>query len=336
MTLRRPAALLFGAWLMTLALASVSAQADAPSKAGWWNAASLGGVVAPMPTTAAGDLHVGQGPQGPTAYAAVAYDLAGQPGSTAVLELKVTRNSTVGTPDLTACLTKSATWKAADNGPVADGPAFDCSANSVSGLISADGNTVTFLLGEAQQKAGGFSLAIVPAAQSLPFQVDLTKAGTQSLTLSDAGAAFEPTTPAGPAADVDVSPALPSEVPHSGVGAPLNVDIPPLPGAPTMAQPAPEPALAAPATAQPLAVPAAVASLLPPLDNRQRYLAGILLALIVGALIWAMQNQSPEPRLIGGLARALPAVPLTARPGAVTGGIGRFAVLRTGPPRRLR
>ena len=99
-------------------LLAASASATAPSKSGWWNAATANGVALPQPTTSAADLHVGQGPNGPSAYAAVAYDLPGVTVTSALIELKVVAQSTVGTIFLSACPTKDVVWKAGGNQPI--------------------------------------------------------------------------------------------------------------------------------------------------------------------------------------------------------------------------
>ena len=74
-----------------------------------------------------------------------------------------------------------------------------------------------------------------------------------------------------------------------------------------------------------------------PSGDRERYIAGSVLALLAGALVWALQQPIPAPRRIGGLART--AAPTEALPTALTvgpvRGIGRFAVARTAPARRL-
>src|SRR3954470_5727797 len=138
MKVRRLAVVGAAVGLATLVVSTAAALAQPPAKAGWWNAASAGGAAAPLPTTAAGDLHVGQGPAGPTAIAAVSYDVFGVV-SNAVLELKLTSGTAVGTPALHACVTKDNAWKAQEDGPMSDAPAYDCASNAVPGLPSADG-----------------------------------------------------------------------------------------------------------------------------------------------------------------------------------------------------
>jgi hypothetical protein len=319
-------------------LPAAGATAAAPVKAGWWNVATFGGAALPLPTTAAGDLHVGQGLSGPTAYAAVAYFAKGAV-TAATLELKVTAGRTAGTPALQACPTKDDRWKPAQDGPVTDAPAYNCSRAAVIGVVAADGATVTFLLSEAQLSGATYSLAIVPVAGSAPFQLDLTKPGLQSLTTATYGS---PTvTGSAPAAPAVSWPSGSAAVPAPAVLTGRVTTAPPafaVAAAPQLAAAtAPTPQTAAQAPPDPSAAPAAAALPPLPLSNRDRYEAGTLLALIAGALVWAFQQPATAPRLIGGMARtASPgAVPSGATAASPPRGIGRFAVVRTAPARRL-
>jgi hypothetical protein len=327
---RRTAVVLASTGLLSAAFGAGAAQALPPTKTGWWNAASAGGAALPMPTTTAGDLHIGQAPNGPSAYAAVSYDLLGQAATSASLTLKL--KSALGTPALSACITKDNSWKAAQDGALADAPAFDCAKAGISGVLSAAGDSITFLLNDTQQLAGSYSLAIVPTPGAVPFQVDVEKPGPTSLTPTgltaapDAPAPYQPPPPAGAA-------------PGGGAAAPapMPAGLAPIAPAPAAAQaplvappaaPAPQPAAAPPA------LPPAVATApIQPVSNRERYAAGSLLALIAGGLVWAFQQPGTTPRLIGGLARGEGSVPPPV--GAVRRGIGRFATLRTAPARRL-
>jgi hypothetical protein len=311
---------------------ATAASADAPTKAGWWNAASANGFALPAPTTGTDNLHVAQGPGGPTAYAAVAYDLTGQSISGATLQLKVSANSAVGTTDVMACPTKDASWKAGGNQTYDTRPAYDC-AKGVHGVAAADGTTVTFLLDAAQQLSGAFSLAIVPAQDAVPFSIDFDKPDATSLA-PELDAAAEP---APVAAD-----APPPYQPPAGTGtasAPLSsgtvAQAPPVQlqapvvSAPTVAMPAPA------AAAAPVPPSAPVVAAKPVADSRRvRYEAGTLLALLTGAVVFAAQQPSKRPRLIGGMARKGGPValePVDAQPR----GIGRFAAIRTQPARPL-
>ena len=327
--LRRVAAVSLGTVSLTAALGGL-ALADAPTKAGWWNAATAGGVALPQPTTSTDDLHVSQGPSSPAAIAAVAYDVLGTL-SDATLLLKVVPSSAVGTVSVAACPTKDSTWKAGGNQPYDAAPAYDC-AHGVPGVVAADGSTVTFLLDAAQQlPAGGLSLAIVPQEGATPFSVDFAKPDATSLTAQTEAPAVSAPAPAEPAA--------PPPGPGVGTsgGAPITAGAAVPPPALEAAGPAP---VTAPELPQPQAAPAPAAPPLQaaaarePVDNRDRYAAGTLLALLSGALVWALQQPASAPRLIGGAARKAAPVappPVSARPR----GIGRFATMRTAPARRL-
>ena len=310
-----------------------AARADAPVKTGWWNATSANGMSFPAPGTGADDLHVGQGPAGPSAYAAVAYDVAGQSVIGATLTLKVVANSAVGTTDVLACPTADATWKSGGNQPISAAPAYDC-ARGLPGIRATDGMSVSFLLGLSQQLAGGgFALAIVPAADALPFSVNFAKPDATSLTPDPAGE--EPVAPTDP--DV-VAPPPPAD---PGTGTSGSVGL--LPGtsgdsgfvaAPPAMLPDPAPLAApTPVPSAPSYAPVAAGVPVAPVSNRERYQAGTLLALLSGAMVWAWQQPSRERRKIGGLARseAPEAVQVDAQPR----GIGRFAVARTAPARPL-
>jgi hypothetical protein len=307
------------------------ALADAPVRTGWWNAATAGGVALPQPTTSADDLHVSQGASGPAAFAAVAYDLAGAL-TDATLVLKVVPSSAVGTVDVAACPTRDGAWKAGGNQTIDTAPGYDCAAG-VPGLVAADGTTVTFLIDARQQAAtGGLSLAVVPKADALPFSVDFAKPDASSLSATVETPAVTDPAPAEPAT------ALPPPGPGTSGTAPLG-------GGSVAAPPALEPAgpapVAAPALPQPQAAPAPqpaapvrTAAAAEPISNRDRYIAGTLLALLSGAIVWALQQPTRSPRLIGGAARKVAPV-AAAVVGGRPRGIGRFAALRTAPARRL-
>ncbi len=284
----------------------------------------------PQPTTGADELHVSQGPARPAAYAAVSYDLTGQDVTGAVLTLTVVPDSAVGTTDVLACPTQDVAWKAGGNQPFAEAPKYDC-ATGLPGIRAADGTTVSFLLGPAQLLAGaGYSLAIVPAADALPFSVDFAKPDATSLAPDmPTEQPFEPTTTAPPPPAADPGPGtgssgtvpfLPAAQPPAFVPAPDPV----LPEPAPVAAPAPlAPAYTAPAARAPIA----------PVGNRERYQAGTLLALLTGALVWAWQQPGKERRLLGGLART--AAPERVLVDVRPRGIGRFAAARTAPARPL-
>lgn len=334
MRVRRLTAALGAGAVVCLPVLSGVALADAPVKTGWWNASSANGLSFPQPTSGADDLHVGQGPAGPSAIAAVAYDLTGQSVTGATLTLKVVADSAVGTTDVLACPTADATWKPGGNQPISTAPAYDC-ARGLPGIRATDGTSVSFLLGLSQQLAGGgYALAIVPAADAVPFSVDFAKPDATSLTPDPA--TEEPVAPTDP--DVVAPPPPPAD---SGTG--LSGDVGLLPGtsgdsgfvaAPPAMLPDPAPLAApTPAASAPAFTPRASGAPLAPVSNRERYQAGTLLALLSGALVWAWQQPTRERRKLGGLARteAVEVSAVDARPR----GIGRFAAARTAPARPL-
>jgi hypothetical protein len=201
-------------------------------------------------------------------------------------------------------------------------PVYDCSRLSVPGLVSANGDTVTFLLDDTQQLSGGYSLAIIPLSGAAPFQVDLVKPRQESLTLTVVGP--PPLVVPSPTAAVG----LPSGAAVSA--GPVLVDPPtssqPVVAAPRVAPPAaPAPG---PVQARPVAAPR-------PVSNRERYVAGSLLALFAGAFTWLLQQRSPPLRLLGGVARTSRAARHLIEEVGPIRGIGRFASARTAPARRL-
>jgi hypothetical protein len=331
--MRRTCAVTVGTLGLLSALSGVAA-ADAPTRSGWWNAASANGVALPQPTTGGDDLHVGQGPNGPTAYAAVAYDLTGQAVSGGRLELKVVPNTAVGTIEVQACPTKTATWKAGSDQPYDTRPEYDC-GRPAPGALAPDGTSVTFLLDAPAEALGGYSLAIVPVEGAAPFLVDFAKPDATSLTpevaleqpaeqpaAEDPGAGFVPPA-AGTPGTPPLSPTVTVDAPPLAVAGPVPELAVPVAPAPVSAE--------APVTAAP--VPVAAARPVAPVSNRERYVAGSLLALLAGGFVYALQQPTAQPRLLGGMARkgAPPVLPVSERPR----GIGRFATLRTAPARRL-
>lgn len=323
---RSAAGLAGAAGLAPLLALAAPAWAQAPVRTGWWTAASAAGMALPQPTTAAGDLHVAQGPSGPTAYAAVAYDLLGQAVSGATLQLKVAPNSSLGKALLLACPTKDGSWPAGGNQPYDKAPAYDC-ANGDPGLLAADGSGVTFFL-DPPPGGAGYSLAIVPAPGAAPFSLDLVKPDAASLAVQTQDVAAPP----GP---VPPPPAPPAATTAGTGWAPIGAGAAPL--APAAALPAP--AVAGPAVPAPQAAPspAAPSAAAPgpaaPVSNRDRYTAGTMLALLAGLVVWLAQQPSSKPRLLGGLARRAAPVPVIVDP--KPRGIGRFAALRTAPARPL-
>jgi hypothetical protein len=305
---------------------AVYAWADAPSKAGWWNALSGGGAALPVPTTGTDDLHVSQGPNAPAAYAALGFDLLGQAVSGATLELKIVANSAVGTVDLMACPTKDNAWKTGGDQPMDAAPAYNC-ATGIQGAVADDGSGVTFFLDTHQLVGADYSIAIVPSPDAVPFSVDLAKPDASSLNVQVDAAPEQPAPVVAPAAPGPPAAGMTGTAPLGPVTAPV-APVAPL-QAPAVAAPVPAPQ----AAAAPIPITRAASQQTPPVSNRERYIAGSMLALIAGLLVWSFQQPAPTPRLIGGMARKeaplLPPVDVRPR------GIGRFASMRTTPARPL-
>lgn len=347
-------ALLAVAPVLALAVAT-PAQAAAPERSGWWSRLAP----LPAPLTMEGDLRItGQGTAA-TAYSAVLLTAPG--ATTATLDLLVRPGTAVGTGEVVACPTADADWEEGSNQPFDAAPAYDCSDQAF-GTLSADGTTLTFLLDDSTQLSPGtWSLALVPAPEgSAPFAVDLQPPGPASFT-PEAPATAEPppassspppvsTDTAAPPPFVesfDTGSLLPPADPGSGdTGAPLLAGTEPLPAAPAAA-PGPQPAVASgPATSFPQAVAVRPVAQSLPGGERGRLVALLALVALSGAVGYALGQQRPGPRLIGGRAGA---VRPPAEPGAVAAsaavptpaaarerGIGRFARVRDAAPRRLR
>jgi hypothetical protein len=205
-------------------------------------------------------------------------------------------------------------------------PVYDCSRLAVPGFVSANGDTVTFLLDDTQQLSGGYSLAIVPFAAAAPFQVDLVKPGPQSLTLT--------------VLESPPSVVVPSPTDGATAPAPVGGAASPLPvpaDAPSSSQPvvAAPPRVAPPAAPTPEPVEVAAVTAHGLISNRDRYLAGSLLALFAGGFTWLLQQRSPPLRLLGGVARTSRSTPDPLAAEGSMRGIGRFIAVRSAPARRL-
>jgi hypothetical protein len=202
------AGLLLGAAGFAAATWPTAAVADAPVQTGWWNAASGGGQTAPSPSTPAGGLHIAVQPGAITAYGAVLYALP--QGATATLELKVAGStatpaidpnspSTAPAMNVQACPMKDASWKAGDDQSFDAKPAYDCTAHSIVGSLSADGKTLTFLVDSGLETVPGqLNLAILPVQTTgapgvgtdlpvdatQPFSLDIAKPDATSLMVT--------------------------------------------------------------------------------------------------------------------------------------------------------
>lgn len=315
--------------------AAGTAVADASQRSAWWNTVSGPGVAAPQPTTADGDLHVAQGPGAPLAFAALMYAGSDAPSVRLVLGLREER--VVGTPLVVACPTTTVEWEAGGNQPAEAAPAFDC-ANPAQGAVSEDGTTMSFALDERQQiTPGTWSVALVPqpGAQA-PFSVDFVQPDQTVFTPAPSGGGDDQ-----PVVVVDDGSGTTSQptfdTPSSGM----------FPAA-DPAPPAETPAVQTPEISGPAATPAApqtpvagsASSGARHVTSGERLLA--LLTLFAGTALvgHSVQQERHTPHLLGGRARTLtvplPDADLHPAPHERPRGIGRFARMRTEPPRRLR
>ncbi|HZU72945.1 MAG TPA: hypothetical protein VE990_09265 [Acidimicrobiales bacterium] len=329
----------------TVAVLAAPATAVVPSKTAWWNELPAG--VLPGPLVGANELAVGDSPSGPTAIAALAYqvgpDVSADPGSAgATLVLPLNTSSSVGTPAVEACpVSPSATgWQAGGNQSGAP-PDYSCSA-AVAGQLSPDGSKVTFALSPSQQEAkspGTFNLVIAPTSGSFEavFEVPPDSGFTVTNPPSPGGG---PAAGSSPADSTGV--AAPAGPAPAAAGADSGALAPPLTAAAPSASPAPAAAPAASTTGargsagqgsiQPVA--SATPGLL---HGRRQQLFGVWL-MVDSMIVLALFGGGPAraPRLLGSLGSRAPAPePESPSEETVIGGIGRFARPRSGPPRRI-
>jgi hypothetical protein len=205
-------------------------------------------------------------------------------------------------------------------------------------MFSTAGDTATFQLSPALQRdAGLYDLALVPApGKTDPFSVQFAPPGADAL---QPGVGSSPAGTTGPA-PAEEPVAAPSPLPDAStaagpdLGTPGLVSEPPLPLSPA-------PAVTPPTTPQatggnpgffPSGRLAKVSA-----KRAQRALALGLLGLLAAGLWWFGGQQARSPRLLGSLGAS--DVGDSADAGAnlylPSGGIGRFARPRTGPPPRL-
>jgi hypothetical protein len=328
----------------TLLLAG-AADAQGPDQVGWWSEVQQAPTPLPVNTATGNNLMVGNDPTGPNAIAAVRFtvrtsvDGASVDPSTvpATLTLHVVANSAVGNPAVVACPVLI-NWQPASGGSWSSRPNYTCSP-SVTARFSASGDTATFNLTPALQRdAGLYDLALTPAPGNTdPWSVQFQSPGADALAL---GAGSSPATDAAPAA----SDAGTSTEPLSDTSAVPAPDLSAGPG--LIANPAlpiaPAPAATPATTARPTtSTPGFFRPRLAKVSAKraQRALAfGVLLA-IAAALWWFGGQPARSPRLLGSLGEGRDddageggaASPVYL----VSGGIGRFARPRTGPPPRL-
>nr|MDP9164550.1 hypothetical protein [Actinomycetota bacterium] len=192
---------------------TASARADASSRSGWWNTATVSGTALPS-TTAPQDLHIGRAAAESLAFAAVSFHTESYRSATLVLH--VVAGSEVGTPSVLACPTRDEAWPSGGDQPIGTAPSYDCAGRAVSAVVGADsvGTTLTFLLDPSLELAPGTtSLALVPATGAFtPFALDLAAADSRSLTVVPVASRSDSSTAPGPQPSPSTAPQVPIAV----------------------------------------------------------------------------------------------------------------------------
>jgi hypothetical protein len=266
---------------------------------------------------------------GPTAVSTVKIDGVTQ-GAAATLTLKVAPGSVPPPPSTTtmvACVIHTAwTAPAGGTGDITSAPTSDCSSAS-SGKVAADNSTVSWLLPSSFQDSSGaldIELEPNPAGSAVPFAVSFAPPDASALQLAS-----------GPPA-----PALPPPAPEPAAEATATAAAPPdfsaLPAAPSYSAPAPVTSVTHPSPVRPQVTLASPAVHVPTVvdDRGHRIMAVVALFVLALAWWWIGSRPTRAPRLLGALAAG------ASRPGAGvpavrSAGIGRFARMHSGVPRRI-
>ncbi len=323
--MRRAAAVLVGAAILSAAAAPVFATAGDPVT-GYWARTRTGLPVPlePLEPVPDGGTWVASDPSGPVAVSALRIDLAA--GLVAV-ELRVTVARAVGTPAVQACPTTDR-WAPEQGGRLEGAPIGDCSAPLVARI---DGTSLVVGLPAG---LGTVNVLLRPVPGSA-FSLTMERATAATVITAPAPDPFVAPPPAqGPPPETTSSgPAFGSTGAPGFVPPPLDLPAqPPLFAAPvpsTAGSPAPAPQ-AAPVLAR-------RAAAVPPDDRTQALLAVGMLVLLGAQAIRLAQQPAVAPKTLGGGARRRRPAP-TEMPDPSLGparGVGRFRVARTGPPVRL-
>jgi hypothetical protein len=316
------AALLVG----TLAFGVRPAAAAGLSGAGWWWKAQTGAATLPAPPTVPpGGLMVAADPSGPTAIAALQFDLEPNEG-VPVLTLALASGGNVNADAaiIVACPSTTA-WTSSYVGTWDSRPDAEC-ARAVTGTRSADGSAYTFALSPFLA-AGKVNVVLQPGAGPV-FQ----------LTFNAPSDAALKTSPVAPASTPSSAPELSAE-PETFDAPAIDFGGTPLefsPSAPAFVPDEQALDVATGAPARPIAGnrTGVVAASKPPRGSA----LALLLLLAVGGAAWAFSNMpTPAVRALGPMTHSDTAEDTgraAAGPAAV-GGLGRFARPRHGPPPRL-
>ena len=255
--------------------------AGAPSvRAGWWSAVAP----APPPPDVPDDgLYASGGLQGPTAVAAVSFELpAGATATALTIELAGTSPQA---GSLLACLVPAdaASFEEAQNGAWADRPAYDCDAASSPAVV--DGSSVSFDVTSLQQ-GSLLALALVPGTTDRTSFARPTIDALQ-LVLPEGPASMPAVSEAPPATATAASVAAP---PARIVPAPVRIDV-----APALAS---TPVAATPVLPAPVAAVAAVDGEDAP--TRTRVGGAIGFALLLAVLLFYSQGRGLLGARVGG------------------------------------
>jgi hypothetical protein len=186
---------------------SQRAGAESPVKYGWWSATNTGGLTTPPPPQVPKDgLYIANGLSGPTAIAAVTYDVpAGSSLHPLVLQVS---GPPLATKPPIACVIDpaGAGYQPAQDGAWAKKPSYDCKQGSVTGQKNAAGTAFAFDVA-GLVRSGAVSVVLLGGANA--DQIVFNRPGPESLVVAPAP---------GPAAG---SPSPPSaEQPVPGVSTP--------------------------------------------------------------------------------------------------------------------
>jgi len=305
---------------------TASADAATVVDVGWWdrNADALLPALDPPPD---GALRVANDPTGPSAVAAVRFELEdGEADPTLVL--RPADDPVPADAGFVACPATS-DWEPAEGGPLADAPTADCEISAALGAVAADGTSVSFDLSTFPD-APVFDVVISPAPSGTNPVADTYAVDFESPTGTDvvaAGPAPAPGGGGGGTAGGAPAPAAPATGSSSGSSSGFTPPASPSgggftsPGTPSVTVPSPT---AGPGgatgggTSAPVVDASPVAS--PPLDvaddPNARWVGLVIAAaaIAVGVHLWRTDRERAA---------------MTAGP--VLGGLGRFVRERTAP-----
>ncbi len=176
----------------SVAALSGPAGAQAPRLQGWWASTNPGGLpVAPPqpPDVPADGLLVQAGPSGPSAYAALIYDLETDATADALTLQLAPGALPSAPPTLALCALKEPSFSAQQGGPMGDAPAYDCNRTATATL---DGSSFTFKVAGLVTD-GILAVAVVPGDPST--RAVLAHPSESSLTVTSGSAVVGTTVP---------------------------------------------------------------------------------------------------------------------------------------------